>query len=97
MKEPSAIDKLMDVLDKVGSYTVPGGSSNAPTFKTPMGWCKVCGAEREMDLWYHGAGRSGFGYFPCDHSSHHEKGDVDVWKDEYDTVVPEDKLIQKGA
>lgn len=65
--------------------------------KPPMGWCCICGAEREMDLWYHGAGRAGFGYFPCDHSSHHEKGDKDVWKDEYSNVVPEDKLIHKGA
>lgn len=97
MKEPSAIDKLMDVLDKVGSYTVPGGGSNAPTFKTPMGWCKVCGAEREMDLSYHGAGKAGFMYFPCLHSSHSSQGEPTVWKDEKYRVVPEDKLIQKGA
>lgn len=97
MKEPSAIDKLMEVLDKVGNYTIPVGGSNAPMFKTPIGWCKVCGAEREMDLAYHGAGRSGFTYFPCYHNSAHQKGKPDIWYNEVRKEVPENKLIQKGA
>lgn len=65
--------------------------------KLPMGWCKVCGAEREMDLAYHGAGRSGFTYFPCYHNSAHQKGKPDIWYNEVRKEVPEDKLIQKGA